>query len=168
MELSSWLKYIGLALLLALLQTMLLNQMVLFHMAIPMVCPYLIMILPNKLSKSWILSLGFAYGLLLDFFDGTYGYFVLTTTLLAFLRPLLLFFFVSKEKREIGAPSLFTIDFNGWWKYSLTFLFLFNLVLFGIEGIGTSAWWMLSLKTITSTLFSWFIILLFEILFRRK
>ena len=68
------------------IQALVLNNIVLFNVAVPMVFIYLIITLPVTYSANTAMTIGFITGLAVDILSDTIGVNTLSSTILAFVR----------------------------------------------------------------------------------
>lgn len=127
-------KYIGLFIVLILLQLLFFNNFQLSGYINPYIYVLFILVLPYGISGWALLLLGFGLGLTLDTFMNTYGMHSSATVLMAFLRPYVIQLIGDIDNiDQTRNPSL---NQNGpiWFiKYSLILVFAHHLVLFLIE-----------------------------------
>lgn len=135
---NSIVKYIGIALGLFLLQTLILNKINLFGYANPYVFPLFIILLPFTVPRGALLLLAFCYGLLIDMFNGTMGMHAFALVLMAFIRPIFLTYFQSKNDKH-QFPSLNNNGFYWLLIYVSVLLFVHHLAYFWIEIANFSA-----------------------------
>ncbi|MBT6835150.1 MAG: rod shape-determining protein MreD, partial [Bacteroidetes bacterium] len=87
--------YIVHFLFLVVLQVFVLNNIHLFEIVHPYIYIYFILLLPVSIPKTSLIILAFLLGLVIDVFSNTYGIHAAASTLVGFLRPLLVGQFVS-------------------------------------------------------------------------
>ncbi|OIR12683.1 hypothetical protein GALL_57500 [mine drainage metagenome] len=138
------------------------------------VVPYLyflyILWLPFNINRFFLLIVGFALGITLDYFSGTPGLHAAPCVLIAFIRPFLLNLLIPQETTEQSyvEPSIKSM---GWAPYSLyvfllTFMHHFYLVLIEWLQFGNILFFLG--KVTATTLISLLLIFVSEMLFFRK
>lgn len=138
------------------------------------VVPYLyflyILWLPFNINRFFLLIVGFALGITLDYFSGTPGLHAAPCVLIAFIRPFLLNLLIPQETTEQSyvEPSIKSM---GWVPYSLyvfllTFIHHFYLVLIEWLQFGNILFFLG--KVTATTLISLLLIFVSEMLFFRK
>ena len=119
---------------LILVQVLACNHIVLFNVAIAFIFIYIILRLPMNLNINWVLTWGFAAGLLVDIFSDTLGVNALACTILAMLRRPMLYAYIPKDDRTKNImPSLKSLGFSVYGKYLLTMAVIYCFLVFTIE-----------------------------------
>lgn len=119
---------------LILFQTLLFNHIALFNVAFPIVFIYFIIRLPVHLNLSYLFSLAFAMGFIVDVFSDTPGVNSLACTLLAACKRPVFYAYVSKDdKTKNITPTIRNIGFISYAKYLLTMTGIYCLLAFIIE-----------------------------------
>ena len=140
-------------------QAVIFNNLILFNVALPLVFIYLIISLPVTLSTNWSLTIGFVTGLAVDIFSDTPGMNALACTNLAFLRKPVYHLYVSYDDDLSGLrPSISTMGSAAYFKYLLTMVFVYCLMLFAIEAFQFFNIRLLLMRTVFSTIFTFIII----------
>ena len=138
---------------------MIFNNLILFNVALPLVFIYLIISLPVTLSTNWSLTIGFVTGLAVDIFSDTPGMNALACTNLAFLRKPVYHLYMSYDDDLSGLrPSISTMGSAAYFKYLLTMVFVYCLMLFAIEAFQFFNIRLLLMRTVFSTIFTFIII----------
>lgn len=101
-------------LLLVLTQALILNNMHLFGLVTPFLYTYLLLKFNADMSRYALLFWGFFIGLFVDIFSNTLGINAAATTLLAFLRPLLLRIFTPRDSSDDFTPGILSM---GTWSF---------------------------------------------------
>ena len=131
---TSLLRYILLFILCVLLQALIFNQIILFHIAIPIVFIYFIIRLPIHLKLTYVFTLAFLLGLTVDIFSDTPGVNALACTLIAALRIPIYFAYMTKDDNTIRlTPCVATMGMLEYSKYLLTFIVIYCFMAFSIE-----------------------------------
>lgn len=163
------LKEIGLAILLVLLQALVFNKISLFGIAVPLVFIYTIIKMPINLSVLWVLTLSFLLGLVVDIFSDTYGMHALSCTILAFMRTKILSLYLTHGGDNIlEAPSIRSMGIWLYVRYSLTFVFLYCIVLYLVESMSFFNLPLLVLRIAGSTVLTFLLILSVDTLVNRR
>ena len=123
--LITFLRRFGWFVLLVLVQALILNNISFFGYATPFLYVYLILVFDANMSRNSLLLWGFALGLAVDICSNTPGVNAAATTLLAFMRPMLLRLFTPRDSAEDFSPSILSMGINPFIRY-LTFCLLFH------------------------------------------
>lgn len=116
------------------LQVLVCNHIMLFHLATPFIFIFLILRLPIGISRVLLLSVAFMMGFLVDLFSDTPGVNSLAATLLAAVRDPVFFAYVPRDdKSKQITPSLAGIGWQSYFKYALTMSAIFCFLVFTIE-----------------------------------
>lgn len=117
-----------------LLQVLIFNRIVLFHVAIPIVFIYFIIRLPINLKLIYVFTFSFLLGLIVDIFSDTPGVNALACTLIASIRTPI--YYAYMEKDDITSrltPGISSMGFMDYSKYLLTFIVIYCVIAFTIE-----------------------------------
>lgn len=155
---KSIIRYLGMFILLIVLQVLLFNNIQLSGYINPYVYVLFILLLPYETPGWLLLFLGFLTGLVVDTFMNTFGMHSSATLFMAFMRPYVLNMLTDREDiDQKGSPSM---AINGWgWflRYSIILVLLHHIVLFFIESFTFnnffSTIWRITLSTIVTSLF---------------
>lgn len=140
-------------------QAVIFNNLILFNVALPLVFIYLIVSLPVTLSTNWAVTIGFITGLSVDIFSDTPGMNALACTNLAFMRKPIYHLYMSYDDDLSGMrPSIATMGSAAYFKYLLTMVAVYCLMLFAIEAFQFFNFRLLLMRTIFSTAFTFIII----------
>ncbi|SDL79551.1 hypothetical protein SAMN05421823_108132 [Catalinimonas alkaloidigena] len=145
------------------LQLLLFRNLVMFNYAFCFVYVGFILWLPREMNPVLVMLLAFGTGLFIDWFYDTSGIHAAASVLVAFLRPYLLKGLTPGGGYEAGDDISVRLMGPQWLTlFMLPLLLAFHLALFGIE----AATWELSgwilLKALSSTLFTYAILLLIQ------
>ncbi len=157
-----FLKRFGWFLLLVLVQVLVLNHVHLLGYATPFMYVYFILMLPANVSKHALLVWGFFLGLAVDIFSNTPGMNAAATTFLAFMRPSLLSLFAPRDCADDMEPSLKSMGIELFSRYVLTGVVLHHILLLIVESFSFFNIVSLSIKIISSALFTTLCILAME------
>ena len=134
--------------------------------------PYLyvlfILMLPFEVAGWSMLFFSFLIGLGVDLFSGTPGMHAAASTLMAFLRPLVIKIVgVSRDLEPGLVPSIPAMGFTWFVTYSIILVFIHHLALFTIEVFRLQGLFSVLLRTVYSTFFTMVLIILTQYLFGR-
>lgn len=154
------LNFVILFFVLILSQVVICNNICLFNTAIPIIFIYLIVRLPLTLNINIVLTIAFLTGLLVDIFSNTQGMNALSCTIISFVRRHILRLYVPREEDiSDGEVSIKSIGFTSYFKYLLTIVFLYCAMIFTIESFSLFNPLRLISQILSSTIFSFIIIL---------
>lgn len=146
--------------LLILLQVLICNHIFLFNVATPFIFIYFIIRYPIGTSQSVALTWAFLMGFLVDLFSDTPGVNALACTLLAGIRHIVFFAYVSRDdKTKRIIPSISSIGWQNYSKYLISMCAIFCLLEFSIEYFSFASIKDIFLMTIGSTLITFLVIL---------
>jgi rod shape-determining protein MreD len=117
---------------LVLLQTLVLNRISVFGVAVPILYIYFLTKLPKNRNLFYVVISGFLMGLIIDIFLNTPGMNAAATTIVATLRKPLMNIFFSKVEYEDFVPSIYT-ETGAFLRYSVVMVLLHQTLLFFIE-----------------------------------
>lgn len=137
------------------LQILLVRNLVLFDYAFCFVYIACILLLPNEISRTWLLLIAFATGLIVDTFYNTLGMHTAATVLLAYCRPLIV-------GAQIDVPGLETrIEFTvrelgvgAFFRYVFILALIHHTALFFIEASSLTLLIPTLIRVAASTLFT--------------
>jgi len=152
---------------LVLIQILILNQIQFSGFVNPFIYILFVMLLPLKTPKYLLLPLAFLLGLTIDMFSNSLGIHAAATTFIAYLRPTLVGIISSREEEKNDYPGLKQNGFLWFLLYAATMVFFHHLILFFLEIFSFSGFFHTVLKTLKSSVFSVFVIILSQyIIFR--
>jgi len=117
---------------LILLQTLVLNRISVFGVAVPILYIYFLIKLPRNSNLFYVVISGFLMGLIIDIFLNTPGMNAAATTIVATLRKPLIDVFFSKVEYEDFIPSIYT-ETGAFLRYIVVMVLLHQTLLFFIE-----------------------------------
>lgn len=127
-------QFILLAIVLVILQVIVFNRICLWGYAVPFAFLYILLRLPLKLSMNWVLTIGFFLGLTVDIFSDTQGMNALACTISAsLLHPVLKLYYPREEDISDQSPSIRTLGFPVFAKFTLTISLIYCILIFVIE-----------------------------------
>lgn len=150
----------GLFIGLILLQVLIFNHVVLFHVAVPIVFIYFIIRMPTGLSTNMLLTLSFLLGFIIDIFSDTLGVNALSCTLLAIIKKPIFYSFVQRDDvvKDI-TPSISRIGVWSYSKYLLTMTAIYCALTFSIEYFSIASVKEIVIAAVSSTILSFLLML---------
>ena len=150
------------------LQILLVRNIVLFDYAFCFIYIACILLLPNEISRTWLLLIAFATGVVVDTFYNTLGMHAAATVLMAYCRPFIV-------RTQIDVPGLETrIEFNlgqlgvgPFFRYVLLLTLIHHTALFFIEASSLTLLIPTLIRIGASTLFTTVSIVLIQFFARR-
>ncbi len=159
-----WIKYGVMFISLVLIQVLLLNQVQFSGYINPYMYILFVLLLPVSTPKYALLLLGFLMGITIDIFMNTPGMHASATVLIAFIRPYILNLISSREMDKSEYPGLKQYGFR-WFLYYTSFMVLtHHLFYFYIELFSFSGFFLTFIRSILSSIFSIFVIVLSQYL----
>jgi len=147
-------------------QVVVLNNMQFSGFINPFVYIMFIMMLPVKISKSLLLVIAFATGLVVDMFSNTMGMHAAACVLMAFTRPALLRIMAPRDGYDSESyPSVRVQGFTWFLIYAAALTFLHHFVLFYIEVFRFSEFFTTFLRVILSSVATLLTIMVSQYLF---
>ena len=125
---------------LAIVQSLVLNHVHLFDVATPMVYVFFVLTFRRNSFRTGMLIWSFLLGLVVDIFSNTAGVGAATMTLMAFIQPYLLFLLTPHDSAEDMEVSVKTLGVARFTYLTLMMTFLFCLVFFTLEVFSFSHW----------------------------
>ena len=161
-----FIKYLSLLPLFVLLQVLVLNEILFFRHINPYLYLALILSLPLKTPKWFLLLYAFLLGFFIDLFGGSLGFHSTATVLIAFLKPAISKITIPHNILEVNDEICMNkIGNKSFIMYSLILLLFHNTVLFLLEHLSLS--FSILGKIIASSFFTLILILIME-LFKTK
>jgi hypothetical protein len=153
----------------AIVQVMILQNVVLFDKSFCFLYVAFLLLLPVDIGVLGLLVLGFVTGLVIDIFYDSLGIHAAASVLIMFIRNYWLNLITPQGGYDSGAiPS---IELNGWqWflGYIFPLIFIHHLVLFYIEASGFGLFGFTLLKVIFSTLFTSVSVIIVQYIFYKR
>ena len=154
---------------LVLLQVLVFNRIEISEFLSPMIIVGFIIALPFNTPKWALLIFSFFIGLSVDMFMNTPGVLSFTAVLIAYLRPVFLQIIRPRDGYSIGdTPRVTDLGWTWFFQYSLVLTLLFHLSYFIILGFSQDNFLIMLWKTIISSAFALFFILVFQIFSLKK
>ncbi|MFN8353410.1 MAG: hypothetical protein U0Y10_03115 [Spirosomataceae bacterium] len=137
------------------LQIFFVRNLVLFDFAFCYIYIGVILLLPFETTTITLLLVGFGTGLLVDIFYNTLGMHAAATTLMAYLRPLIIRLLAPQRGYEERMTlSVRSMGMRWFVAYIAILTFVHHLLLFYVEASNIALFFPTLLKVIASTLFS--------------
>ena len=135
--------------------------------------PYLyvmfILLLPFKISGWFMLIMAFVLGLIIDIASGTIGYHTMATVFMAYFRYHLLQLIAPHDGYDSGtSPTISSLGFSWFFKYSSILVFAHHLVLFWIESFRLNDLFPATLRALASSIFTILLVLICQFLTTRS
>lgn len=161
-------RHITVAVLLALAQGLLFNNVHWAGYLMPFPYIYLMLTLPVNMGRLALMFVGFAYGLCMDVMADTGGLHTAATVLLAFFRPLMLNAVSPRDGYEVNVNPHIGLFGIGWFfSYALVLTLAHHFVLFFFEVFRFTGFFFTLLRMLSSTLATLAVVFAFELLFSR-
>lgn len=152
-------------------QVYVLNKIPPLHQYIvPYIYFLLIIWLPFSISRMGLLLIGFFTGLTLDYFANTPGLHAAASTLIAFIRPLLISVLTPKDSSELSyrEPSAKAMQWAPYAVYVVVLTLLHNTYMLLLEFINIGGLFNFLIKIISTSAISLLLIFTAELLFPRS
>ncbi|MCH5230929.1 MAG: rod shape-determining protein MreD [Muribaculaceae bacterium] len=148
-----------------LLQVLIFNHIVLFHVAVPLIFIYFIIRLPINLKLPYLFTLAFLLGLIVDILSDTPGVNALACILIAALRTPIYYAYMAKDDNTARlTPSISGMGLLEYSKYLLTFVVIYCLLAFSIEYFSFADVKDITILVGASSLFTFIVLLAFDCL----
>lgn len=162
-------RYTLMLLIAVLAQVVIFNRLCLFGVAIPLVFIYFIIKLPVTLGAKWTMTLAFLAGLVVDIFSDTLGINALACTCAGALRmPVFHLYYPRDEDMMNPEPSIRSMGVGAYLKYVLTFTAVYCTLFVVIESFSFVPLGWLLLKIVSSTLFTFVLLVIADSIFSRR
>ncbi len=166
-------KYIGWGVVLALVQILVFREVNFgwgdfYHVHI-LVYPALILVLPIKIPRTYLMIIGFFLGLILDLFYLSPGIHSSALVFMAFIRTLVLNLLEPRGGYKVNSsPTIYHLGMNWFLSYSAIMIFLHHLFYFSMEVFTFDEMLYIWLRTVFSFIFSMLFILIFCVIFNPR
>ena len=117
------------------IQVLILNNIHLFRIATPLLYLYIIIKMPNNITRSLSIIISFIVGVVMDIFSNTLGMHAAACTLAGMFRDPVMYSFSGKELLEEATPSYRTLGVSAFMKYVFAIVAIHHIALFSIESI---------------------------------
>jgi len=154
---------------LILLQVLVFNRIEISTFLNPLIVIYFLIAMPFNTHKSLLLLGSFLIGIIIDMFMNTMGILSFTFVLIAYFRPLILQIIQPRDGYSLGdLPGATDLGWFWFLKYSGTIIILFNLVYFVIIGFSQDNLLIMLWKTIISSVFTLFFVIIIQLFSYKK
>ena len=160
--------YIVQLILLILAQIIVFNSLQFSTTVYIMIYPLLLLLLPFNIGILTGMTIGFVYGLIIDYFSNTFGLHASASILIMYMRPTILKYIAPKNGYDLTLiPSI--RDMGNFWflYYASIMLFLHNLWFFLFEYFSFSNFFLVLLKTFVSVALSVFFMAIWQFVLLR-
>lgn len=162
-----YIKYITLIPVYVLIQTLILDEILFAGYINPFVYIILIINLPIKIKKWFLITYAFLLGIMLDFTNSTLGFHSTATVLIGFLKPLISRFSIPHNTLgDLDIIDINKIGIKAYLTYSATLIITHNICLFYIEYLSFN--FNMLMKTIASSLVTLIIIIITQLLIQKR
>ena len=158
-----WIRQIGRAILVVLLQVLLFNHLQIGGWGFPMVYVLILMNLPVQIPRWAEMLIGVAVGLTFDVWNSSLGVHMAACIAFSFLRPMLLGNVLQDLERVKGEICFACIGRIEYTKCLVFLTLIHHLMVFALESWSWSNWWMVLVQTLISSILTILIILGYEI-----
>jgi hypothetical protein len=150
-------------------QVTIFRNLALFDIAFCFVYLGFILSLPMDIDRILLLFLGFISGLIVDLFYDSIGIHTAASVMLAFLRPHWINVLTPQGGYNIGvSPSFQHMPFVWITSYLLPIILIHHFAIFYIEAGGFSMFFFTLVKVLSSIVFTYFVLVLVQLLFYRR
>ena len=150
-------------------QILLFGDVVLFDKAFCFIYIGFILLLPFEIPLLNLLLISFFSGLAVDIFYSSMGIHASSTLLLAFLRPYWISMITPRGGyEEVYAPTLKDLNLGWFTTYAFPLIVAHHFSLLYIEAGGFADGWFTFVKALSSTVFSFIVIVIVQMLFYRR
>lgn len=151
-----------------LLQVVLLRNIALFDTSFCFVYVVIVLLLPLETDRILLMLIGFISGLLIDVFYNSLGIHAASLVIISYLR----YHWINTLTPQGGyvsniSPNLTTMGGQWFSTYTLPLIFIHHFTLFFVESGGFSLFGFTLLKVILSTFFTFFVIIIAQVLFSK-
>ncbi|MEW5845236.1 MAG: rod shape-determining protein MreD [Bacteroidota bacterium] len=166
---SDILKYLGLTVILLLVQFLVLNNINFMGYINPYIYLLIILLIPYRVSRWMLLLIGFALGFAVDYFSNTLGLHTTASLVLAYFRPFILNQWRFKSVQDIrGVPDVSNTSLEWFVVYTLIAVWVHHFTLFILEVFTFKHFWLTLIRIILSTAVSAFFIVIIELIRARN
>lgn len=163
MDNGSFIRRLFLLIGLVLLQVLFLNRICLFGYVTPLFYIWMIVRFDSSMKRIAILLWAFFLGLFIDMFSGTPGLNAASATLLAMFQPGIVKLFVALDRHDVLVPCAASMGGRPFAGYLLLMTSLHHTVYFILRSIPLGDWTVLVLKIVFSTLLTFVLMLVTEL-----
>lgn len=148
-----WFSILGRFFVVLLIQIIVMDRILLFGFANPLIYCYFILLYPLSGNRGWLMVSSFMLGLLIDMFNDTGGAHAAAAVFLAWIRPTLLNFSFGVSY-QYNTTKISNAPIGQQIIFVLSAVILHHLVLFSLEAGSWMYWWLVLKSTLTTSLLS--------------
>ncbi|MCL1821773.1 MAG: rod shape-determining protein MreD [Prolixibacteraceae bacterium] len=163
-----WIKYLVLFVVVVLVQVLLLNQIQFSGYLNPYAYVLFILLLRVSTPRNLVLILSFLLGLTIDIFSDTLGLHAAATTALGFFRTPVIELISLREEDQANYPGLKQNGFKWFFLYATILVLIHHFSLFFIDAFTLANFLKILARTLLSSAFSIFVIVLSQYMFFRE
>lgn len=169
MKSGNIISYILYFILFSLVQIIFFRNILLFDYALCFVYLGYLLILPIDIKPIPLMLIGFGMGLLIDSFFDTVGINAFVCVLIAYIRPYILKLLTPGGGYDaLMEISIRYMGFVWFIKYAALLIFIHHFIFFSLEAWNISFFLDVFIRTVLSTIFTLFVIVLLQYLFNRS
>ena len=151
------------------IQVVLLKNLVIFDSAFCLMYIGFLLFLPIDIGRPLLMLIGFFLGLSIDIFYNSLGIHAASAVLIGFIRPSWINFLTPQGGYDIGiSPGYQRMGFGWYFAFTSLLIFIHHFAIFYIEAGGFSLFFFTLVKVLSSTVFTFLVLFLFQLLFRRE
>ena len=159
---TTWLKYIGILLLLLFLQVFLLDNLHWLGLVHPFIYLWALLLMPIELPRWAQMLLGAAIGAVMDIITHAPGIHMAGCVIVAYMRPMMVANYVQDIERLKGGITIKTIGMGNYLRLLAVLIVVHHTVVFMLEAFTFHHFGYTLLQILLSSLFSFALILMFE------
>ena len=151
------------------IQVVLLKDLVVFNSAFSFIYIGFLLFLPLDIGRPLLMLIGFFLGLSVDIFYDSIGIHAAASVLVGFLRPTWVNFLTPQGGYDSGtSPRLRKMGIGWFFAYASLLVFAHHIAIFYIEAGGFSLFFFTLVKVFFSTVFTFLVLVLIQLLFNRR
>ncbi len=161
-------KYVIMFISLVLIQVLVLNHVQFSGFVNPCIYILFVMLLPINIPRYALLILGFLVGFTVDVFSNSLGINAAASTLIAFVRPVIISGISTREEERSDYPGMKQNSFRWFLYYTIIMVFIHHLAFFYLEVFTFNDFLGTFSRVLLSSVFSIFVIVLSQFLIFRE
>lgn len=163
-----WIKYTIMFASLVLIQTLVLNYVQFSGYINPYIYVLFVLLLPISIPHYALVLCGFSIGLMVDIFSNSPGMHTSATTFIAFIRPYVINLISARDMDKNDFPGVAQYGLPWFLSYAAILVFFHHIFFFYVEAFTLSGFFLTFLRSILSSVFSVFMIVLSQFLVFRE
>lgn len=163
-----WIKYSIMFISLVLIQTLVLNYIQFSGYINPYVYVLFILLLPVSIPHYALVLLGFSIGIVVDIFSNSPGMHTSATTLAAFMRPYVINVISPRDMDKNDYPGVAQFGLPWFVSYSAVIIVIHHLFYFYIEAFTFAGFFLTMLRSLISSVFTIFLVVLSQFIVFRE